>query len=95
MNLNIRKALFWDVAFDSLDADKNKNLIIARVLNLGNLEEFRNIMHYYGFETIKNEVQKVGDFDPKTLEFVVTYFNLNKEDLQCFKRKQLHQNYWR
>lgn len=90
----LRKELFWDINFDQIDFNENRLLIIERVLNFGNIEEFKAIVAYYGRDTIKEAVRKAGYLDPKTLEFVVSYFNLKREEIRCFSKKQLRQPHW-
>jgi hypothetical protein len=94
LTLPIRKELFWDIDFQLMDEKKNKQIIIERVISLGNLLEFKAIEKYYGHRLIKNTLSKIGYFDPKTLEFVLSYFHLKPGNLKCYTRRQLHQQYW-
>jgi len=87
--LNIRSSLFWDVDPDILSEENNRTLIIERVLNLGNLEEWKEIVRYYGLETIKAEVVKAGDLFPKTVAFVESYLKIPKKELRCYIKKRL------
>lgn len=93
-DLNIKKELFWDMDFNILDKNKNKRLIIERVLSYGDLSELREIINFYGREMIVQEIKKAGYLDPKTLEFVVGYFGVNKEELTCFIKKQSAPQHW-
>ncbi len=90
----IRSELFWDIDMRNFDYDRNKTLIIERVLNYGTLTEFREILHYYGFDTIRRELKKAGHLELKTMEFVSSFFQLKKESLRCYTRKQLNQPHW-
>jgi hypothetical protein len=90
----LRKVIFWDVNFEKLDVIKNKKLIVDRVLNLGNLNEFRFIMDTYGVDAIREEVKHIGYFDPKTLSFVSSFFQIKKESLACYTKKQSSQAHW-
>jgi hypothetical protein len=90
----IRKEIFWDMDTLLLDAEKNKQIIIERVLGYGTVAEFKSINKYYGDRPIKSVIRKIGYFDPKTLEFVLSYYHLNKENLKCYIKKQLHQQHW-
>lgn len=94
LDLPLRKELFWDMDFSKLDPCIHKTHIIQQVLNLGTLEEFRNVLDYYGFDQVKESVKKVGYLDPKTFSFVLWYFNLNKSDLKCYTKNQLHPKHW-
>ncbi len=90
----VRKELFWDVDFENLDNTRHKNLIIERVLSLGNLDEFIFLLHFYDTKTLKTEIQNIGYLDPKTREFVSTFFKIDKKKLKCFTRKQSTNKHW-
>ena len=45
---NIRRILFWDTDFDKIDRRKNRNFVIARVIERGNREEQEEIARFYG-----------------------------------------------
>ncbi len=45
---NIRRILFWDTDFDKIDWGKNRNFVIARVIERGNREEQEEIARFYG-----------------------------------------------
>jgi len=88
----IRQELFWDI--DNPDIDKNKRLIIDRILQLGNLEELHFIFNYYGKDKISEEVKQIAYLDPKTISFVVNYLEIKKEDLRCYIKKQSTHQHW-
>jgi hypothetical protein len=92
--MDIRSELFWDIDLRDFDYEKNKTLIIERVMNYGTVSEFRRILHHYGYETVRQEIKNAGSLEPKTLEFVSSYFNLPKESLRCYTKKQLNQAHW-
>jgi len=92
--LKLRPVLFWDVDFNKLDVGNSKRLIIERVLSLGTLDEFQSILAVYGRELIKNEVQNIGYFDRKTLEFIVSYFGIDKRKMKCYIKKRSNQAHW-
>ncbi len=88
----IRKELFWDV--NDPDMERNKRLVVDRVLQFGNLSELKYIIDLYGIDQIIQEVKHIGYLDPKTLAFVINYLQINKEDLKCFTKKQSTQQHW-
>ncbi len=92
--LPFRKELFWDTNFDSLFADTHKRLIIERVLTLGNLDEFIYILNTYDTQTLVGVIRQLGYIDPKTLSFVVSFFNIKKKELKCYTRKQSIEQHW-
>ena len=94
MQLKIRPELFWDIDLLKLDAEKNKSLVIERVLSYGNLSELKIIFEFYGRDTIVNVIQQVGYLDPKTFAFIRGYFKIPEKDMKCFIKKQLNQPHW-
>ncbi len=90
----LRKELFWDIDIINLDLNKHKNLIIERVLSYGNIAEFKFILTQYKTETIKEEIKKIGYLDPKTYNFVLSFFNLSKDQLRCYTRRQSAKQHW-
>lgn len=94
MQLKIRSELFWDVDPLRLDEEKNKSLVIERVLSYGNLSEIRIIFNLYGKDTIANVVKRLGYLDPKTFAFITGYLGIPKKEMKCFTKKQLNQQHW-
>ena len=92
-NLKLRTELFWDVDFNQLDEGKSKRLIIDRVLSLGTIKEFKDIIQVYGEDVIKEEVQNIGYFDVKTFEFIVSYFGIEKSKMKCYTKRQQSSNW--
>lgn len=92
--MHLREQLFWDIDKQNFDTEKNKTLIIERVLNYGTLSEFKSILDYYGYETIRQELKRVGYLEPKTLAFVTSFFDINKNMLRCYTKKQSNQPHW-
>jgi len=48
-----RPALFWDTSLEQIDWNKQKKAIIKRVFERGNFTEKKEILKYYGHDTIK------------------------------------------
>ena len=92
--LPLRKELFWDIDFDNLNIEKHKRLIIERVITLGELDEFHYILMIYGKHVIKQIIMELGYLDPKTMNFVTTYFGMSKKQLRCYTKKLSVQQHW-
>ncbi len=61
-NLNkIRKALFWDTDINKIDWDKNKTAVLRRIFERGNEKEIEEIISFYGFKTVKNELKNTSN----------------------------------
>jgi hypothetical protein len=79
--------LFWDTDRSLVDWEKNAASIIIRVLERGNLDEFREIRRYYGDEKIKEAVLQTKYLSAQTLSFVSFFFNLPKTEFECYKNR--------
>jgi len=55
----IRKVLFWDTDFNKIDWNKSRYAIIMRVFERGNNTEISEIIDFYGYEVVKNKVEKI------------------------------------
>lgn len=56
---NIRKVLFWDTDFSKIDWVKGRYAIIKRIFERGNSLEISEIINFYGYETVKSELEKI------------------------------------
>ncbi len=63
----IRKILFWDTDFNKIDWVRNRSAIIKRILERGNEIELKEIISFYGEETIRIELMKLEGSAKKAL----------------------------
>ena len=90
----LNKALFWDIDFNSLNGEKHARFIIERVVQKGDISDWKLIKAYFGLEKIKSEVVKVRHFNDKTLNFVSVILKIPKEDFRCYNIKASTQKHW-
>ena len=90
----LSKHLFWDLNFKTLDAEKNKTIIIERVFNRGDLEDVILVVKIYGLETVKQELLKAGFLDKKTLNWASSFFDIPKTEFRCYKKMQSSHTHW-
>ena len=57
----IRRIIFWDTDFDSIDWAASKESVISRVLERGTEEEIAEIARYYGMN-----IESLGKYSPKS-----------------------------
>lgn len=94
LHLKLRTELFWDLNIAELNEQKHQRIIIERVISLGNLDEWKEIVRHYGLDVIKSEIINAGSLDPKTIAFVESYLKINKEELRCYMKKRSAPQYW-
>jgi len=76
-----KKTLFWDA--ENLDPQINQKFIIERILDIGDLDDFKWAVGYYGLETVKKWVLESRKLNRKSLSFWCQFFNLDKS--RCVK----------
>ena len=86
----IRPFLLWDVTREEFDFSKNKQLVIERTCSLGNFSDFKEIVRFYGFDTIKEELIKSASLDRKSLSFFSLFFDIPLEKFKCYSKNLLH-----
>ena len=86
---NLRKTLFWDVNFKKLDAQKSTQFIIGRVLDFGNLNEWKIIKEFYGLEKIRETARKHVFSDTRNTHFWAMILNIPLKNLKCTRNPSL------
>jgi hypothetical protein len=87
LTINLSKRLFWDI-------DTNCCLIIERVFSMGELSDIKELIRFYGLQTIKKEVVNAGNFDNKTLAWLSIFLNIPKTKFKCYIKRQSNQVHW-
>ena len=78
-------SLFWDVDKTKLSPKLNKQFIICRVMDRGDIEAVRIVMNYYDKATIKEVLTNAGFIEKKTITFFANYFDLAFTDFKAWK----------
>ena len=80
--------LFWDADVSQMSMDAHSAYIIQRVMEFGQINDWRLINHYYGLERITEECKKMRTLDPVCLSFICTISHTKKEDYRCYQYRQ-------
>lgn len=92
---NLHKRLFWDWRYDEIDWQKGYRSIIARVIERGTKEEWEEMIRFYGkpaiITALKEEIKFLPDY---IMDEVSSYFNIPKEEMACYIRKQSRKGHW-
>jgi len=90
---SIPKRLLWDVDWNNFDVQKNRKIVVQRVIEYGMPEDYNTIFNLYGgVSGVKKIISEIPYFRfPQDISFVCMAFNLKKEDLECYKRQQLRE----
>ena len=88
------KNLFWDVDTSALSMDSSPAYIIQRVLEHGQMNDWRLINRYYGIERIVEECKQMRSLDPVCLSFICTISHTKEEDYRCYHFRQSCPTLW-
>jgi hypothetical protein len=92
---DLPKRLFWDWRYDAIDWQNLYPSIIARVIERGTTEEVEELIRFYGREKVINALLKEILYLPDyAVDKATNYFNIKKEELACYARKQSKQGHW-
>ena len=94
LSSRLSKHLFWDVDAGSLDAERNKKLIIHRVLDYGTLSDWQLIHECYGIGEIAQTAITIKDLDAKSASFVALLSGTPKDRFSCYTTKQSTPKHW-
>ncbi|ANH83820.1 hypothetical protein A8C56_09570 [Niabella ginsenosidivorans] len=79
---------FWEFNYDRIDWMANASTVIQRVLERGSAKHWDELVRYYSKDTIINFLKERITFLPdECIDEASLFFNLNKEDMLCYKRK--------
>jgi hypothetical protein len=86
--------LFWDVDLASADDESLRRLIIERSFSLGDFDEIKKVINFYGLEVVKQEIVLAGNLDKKTINWLSIFFKIPKKNFRCYSQIRLHQTHW-
>ncbi len=66
---NIPDNFLWEFDLETFNYDRSYKIVIERVLQLGNIEQWREILNYYGEEKILNTIDWSAQLDERGKRF--------------------------
>ena len=66
---NIPAHLLWEYDLETFNYDKSYKIVIERVLERGNLDQWREILNYYGEEKIVDTIEWSAQLDKRGKDF--------------------------
>lgn len=87
------KHLFWDVDPSKLDLNKNKKLIIERVIQRGSRNDLNKLLSSYNRSEIREVLTQIGWLSEKDLAFVHVFFDIPYNELKCYSKRPFNRYY--
>lgn len=90
------RQFFWDVDATKLNPSKHPLYVINRLLDMGNLNTVRWVLHNFPRDVIIETVKTRRDFSFSTAAFWARYFGIPREEVKCFQEpyRSLRKKYW-
>jgi len=92
--MQITRAIFWDTHYESIHWDKNASYVVDRVLHYGTLNDWHQVLAYYGREKIKSIATHLRYLDKRVLNYCAAFFNTPKEQFRCYNTEPSVQQLW-
>lgn len=85
----ISKSLLWEYDLSNFDWHKMRLVVVSRVIERGWMSDFyAAIALYGGKENFKKIITEIPYLSDKDIDFVSKIFDIKKENLRCYTRKQ-------
>ena len=94
-NINsISKSLLWEYDLSDFDWNYMRVVVMQRVIERGWMDDFYGAISIYGgIDNIREIIKDIPVLSDKDMSFVCSIFNLKKEELKCYTRKQLREDH--
>lgn len=93
-NSKIRESLLWEYNLEQFDWQGMRNIVVQRVIERGRPDDFYAILNRYGLEGVKDAIVHIPYLNPRDMEFICSVFDIKKNELLCFSRKQSIKQHW-
>ncbi len=87
--LPLRASLLWDTNPRTLDYEKSADFVIGRVLDFGNLKEWKLARDFYGLRQIKKTALKHVFADARGANFWSMALDIPLKNLRCTRNLSL------
>ena len=87
-NAEVRPSLLWEYDLEKFDWQQMRNEVVQRVLERGRMDDFYAILNLYGMEGVKAALREIPYMNDKDMNFACVAFDLRKEELKCYTKKQ-------
>jgi hypothetical protein len=90
----IRSHLLWEVNLEKFDYFKTSQLVVERVVQRGDMDDWLTIFNLYGEEGVREKIKLIPYLNAKDMDFVHIIFDIPLNDLKSFVKSQKGPQYW-
>ena len=92
--MQLTLAIFWDTNYEAIDWEKNAPYVVDRVLHFGTLNDWHEVLGYYGRAKVKTIAIQLRYMDKRVLSYCAAFFNTPKEEFRCYSTEPSVQELW-
>ena len=85
---------FWDVDLSGLGASSATRIIIERVFTLGDIDDIKQVISFYGKDDVVEVLKNIPYLDTKSFNFILKLFNQPAEEFKCHRKRQSKPQHW-
>jgi hypothetical protein len=67
--ITIRRHLLWEYDWDTIDFERLATVVVERVIERGNIKDWKAILHFYGVQRILNIADRSTRLDQRHKRF--------------------------
>lgn len=86
--------LFWDVAPDEIDLQKDFQFLLGRVLQYGLMNDWILVYKHFGLKKIAEEAKQIRNLDDRSAHFIAQLSGSKVEEFKCYTWKQSTPKHW-
>lgn len=87
-------SLFWDMDISGASMDTCPQQVVQRVLEYGNLDDWRLIRDYYGLVRIVEFCKQMRTLDRVCLSYICLLSGTSKEEYRCYHTTRSNTTLW-
>ncbi len=86
--------LFWDVDLESVDLEKNRKWLVKRVLEKGELQDWKRLKQVYDREELREAVMTMRSLERRALSFACAVLEIDQTETRCFMNQSSQATHW-
>jgi hypothetical protein len=94
INLPFSTYLFWDIDPAGLDMERHAPYIVGRVLDNGQMGDWRFIRRYYGIDRLRDIALGIRSMSPQALSFISTMTHTPENEFRCYEQIHSKSQHW-
>lgn len=85
----VSQTLLWEYDLSQFDWQRSRKVVVQRIIERGWLKDYFAAFDLYGgIEGFREIIKEVPTLSAQDMNFVCTAFDLKKEELKCYTRRQ-------